>query len=216
MSAPPILYSFRRCPYAMRARMALLVSETPVRLREVVLREKPDEMIAASPKATVPVLVLGEGTVIDESLDIMLWALERNDPQDWLITKEHAAPLIAEADGDFKDHLDRYKYPNRYEGVDPYARRAAGLEFLQRLEEKIAATGQISGCNPGLADYAIFPFIRQFANVDRHWFDTQPLPALQKWLHDHLQSILFQSIMIKYPQWVAGDEEPLFAHSNCT
>ncbi|MGB5485315.1 glutathione S-transferase N-terminal domain-containing protein, partial [Parasphingorhabdus sp.] len=119
MTELPLLYSFRRCPYAMRARMALLISETPVRLREVVLRDKPTEMIAASPKATVPVLVLPDGQVIDESLAIMHWALERNDPEHWLQGNAAESALIAEADGPFKRHLDRYKYPVRYENVDP-------------------------------------------------------------------------------------------------
>ena len=133
----PVLYSFRRCPYAMRARMALLVSETIVRLREVVLRDKPDEMIAASPKATVPVLVLPDGEVIDESLAIMRWALGHNDPQHWLQGSDAEAALIAEADGPFKHHLDRYKYPVRYDNVDPLEHRAGGQAFLEKLDSLI-------------------------------------------------------------------------------
>lgn len=211
MNAPPILYSFRRCPYAMRARMALLVSETPVRLREVVLRDKPEEMIAASPKATVPVLVKEKGTVIDESLAIMHWALERADPCGWLENRDAGAALIAEADGDFKDNLDRYKYPTRYDDVDPIEHRSAGLEFLMKLEEHIAENGQLLGNCPRLADHAIFPFVRQFANNDRNWFDVQPLPALNKWLAAHLGSGIFTTAMTKYPQWKIGDSEPLFA-----
>tara|TARA_R110001599_G_scaffold109003_4_gene272320 strand:- start:853 stop:1512 length:660 start_codon:yes stop_codon:yes gene_type:complete len=211
MTEMPVLYSFRRCPYAMRARMALLVSATPVRLREVVLRNKPEEMIAASPKATVPVLVLPDGQVIDESLAIMHWALARNDPQNWLMGSDAEAALIAEADGPFKDHLDRYKYPTRYENVDPLDHRAGGLEFLRKLDAMIQKSGQLTGDQPSLADHAIFPFVRQFANNDRDWFDQLPLPALQKWLGDHLASPIFATTMVKYPQWVSGDVEPVFA-----
>tara|TARA_R110000787_G_scaffold3020_2_gene11570 strand:- start:4973 stop:5632 length:660 start_codon:yes stop_codon:yes gene_type:complete len=211
MTEMPVLYSFRRCPYAMRARMALLVSATPVRLREVVLRNKPEEMIAASPKATVPVLVLPDGQVIDESLAIMHWALARNDPQNWLMGSDAEAALIAEADGPFKDHLDRYKYPTRYENVDPLDHRSAGLVFLEKLDGLLQTSGQLMGAKPSLADHAIFPFVRQFANNDRDWFNALPLPALQNWLGDHLASALFATTMVKYPQWVSGDAEPVFA-----
>lgn len=211
MTEMPVLYSFRRCPYAMRARMALLISATPARLREVVLRNKPEEMIAASPKATVPVLVLADGQVIDESLAIMHWALARNDPQGWLQGNETETALIAEADGPFKDHLDRYKYPTRYENVDPLDHRAGGLEFLEKLDALIQPSGQLMGAQPSLADHAIFPFVRQFANNDRDWFDQLPLPALQKWLGDHLASPLFATTIVKYPQWMSGDVEPVFA-----
>jgi glutathione S-transferase len=206
----PVLYSFRRCPYAMRARMALLVSETPVRLREVVLRDKPEEMIAASPKATVPVLVLPDGRVIDESLAIMQWALGRNDPRGWLQGSATESELIAESDGPFKDNLDRYKYPTRYENVDPLDHRAAGLAFLEKLDGLIQTSGQLLGAKPTLADHAIFPFVRQFANHDRNWFDALPLPALQQWLADHLASSLFTTTMQKYLQWKSGEEEPVF------
>ncbi len=210
MTDLPVLYSFRRCPYAMRARMALLISGTAVRLREVVLRDKPEEMIAASPKATVPVLVLLDGRVIDESLAIMHWALGRNDPQDWLQGSAAETELIAEADGPFKDHLDRYKYPTRYENVDALEHRAGGLVFLEKLDNLLQVSGQLMGTKATLADHAIFPFVRQFANNDRDWFDQLPLPALQQWLGDHLASPLFATTMQKYPQWQSGDVEPLF------
>ena len=209
MTGLPVLYSFRRCPYAMRARMALLVSETPVRLREVVLRDKPAEMIAVSPKATVPVLVLPDGQVIDESLAIMHWALECNDPRDWLQGGKTETALIAEADGPFKDHLDRYKYPVRYDDVDPLEHRAAGLAFLEKLDGLLRSSGQLMGERSSLADHAIFPFVRQFANNDRDWFDSLPLGTLQKWLAGHLASPLFAVTMQKFPQWKAGDDEPL-------
>ena len=210
MSKIPVLYSFRRCPYAMRARMALLVSQTPVKLREVILRDKPREMIDASPKATVPVLVLDDGEVIDESLNIMHWALGRNDPRNWLEAKELVTAIVAEADTDFKENLDRYKYPTRYDGADPLAHRAKGLLFLQKLDGLIASHGQILGSKPGFADYAIFPFVRQFANNDRIWFDAQSLPAVHIWLQGHLSSDIFAKAMHKYHQWKTGDEEPVF------
>ncbi|MEJ6595660.1 glutathione S-transferase [Parasphingorhabdus sp.] len=210
MTDLPVLFSFRRCPYAMRARMALLISETPVRLREVVLREKPGEMIAASPKATVPVLLLPDGRVIDQSLAIMHWALEASDPGNWLLKNADETALIAEADGSFKDDLDRYKYPSRYENVDVMDHRAAGLVFLEKLDSLIQVSGQLMGVIPTLADHAIFPFVRQFANNDRAWFDQLPLPALQQWLGGHLASPLFVASMQKYPQWKSGDGEPVF------
>ena len=140
----------------------------------------------------------------------MHWALGRNDPQDWLQGSAAESELIAEADGPFKDHLDRYKYPTRYENVDALDRRAGGLAFLEKLDDMIQTSGQLLGAKPTLADHAIFPFIRQFANNDRDWFDQLPLPALQQWLGDHLASPLFATTMQKYPQWQSGDVEPLF------
>lgn len=195
----------------MRARMALLVSQTAVRLREVVLRDKPAALIAASAKATVPVLVLGDGTVIDESLAIMDWALQRHDPDNWLDQSADAAALITANDSEFKFHLDRYKYPGRYDDSDPLQHRAAGLEFLERLEYHISRQSQIAGPNPGLADYAVFPFVRQFADHDRDWFDQQDLLALHKWLAGHISSEIFAAAMVKYPPWqeMAGDDEPI-------
>lgn len=135
MTDLPILYSFRRCPYAMRGRMAIAVSGTPVRLREILLRDKPEEMLEASPKGTVPVVVTGD-QVIDESLDVMRWALEQNDPEGWLETEDKAG-LIEECDGPFKHHLDRYKYSTRYEGADAEEHRSEGFRFLQKLEAQL-------------------------------------------------------------------------------
>lgn len=213
MNKLPILYSFRRCPYAMRARMALMISGQAVKLREVILRDKPMEMIEASPKATVPVLVLEDGTVIDESLAIMDWALATNDPDGWLESCDTSKALIAEADEEFKTHLDRYKYPTRYDDVDPIEHRTAGLAILQSWNQRLSDQGQLTGPSIALADVAIFPFVRQFANNDRSWFDRQPIPALQKWLAGHLESDLFQSVMEKFPQWKSGDHEPIFTQN---
>ncbi len=206
----PILYSFRRCPYAMRARMGLMISETKVILREVVLRDKPDAMIASSPKATVPVLVLADGTVIEQSIDIMRWALRGNDPQNWLNHEDQANVLIDQADGPFKTALDRYKYHTRYEDADPEIEQAKALRILQQWDAIIGDKPCFFGTHNGIADFAIFPFVRQFANHDRDWFNAQDIPNIQRWLDAHLKSPLFQSIMYKYPQWHSGDEVTLF------
>lgn len=194
----PILYSFRRCPYAMRARMALLASGTTCEIREVKLREKPAEMIAASPKGTVPVLVLSDGPVIDESLDIMRWALRRNDPERWLEGDD--AELIAINDGAFKYHLDRYKYPDRYPS-SPVDHRAQAVTILDELEQRLTQRAYLCGDERRLTDAALMPFVRQFAATDRDWFDAQPLPSLQRWLATMLASPLFAEAMIVRPQW---------------
>lgn len=217
MSNPrPILYSFRRCPYAMRARMAIAASGVECRLREVVLRDKPQEMLDASPKGTVPVIVEPGGQVIEESLDVMAWALSQNDAEDWLSpelgTREEMEALIAECDGPFKRALDRYKYPNRYEGegIMRDEQRALGQSFLDKLNTQLSDRPQLFGPRVSYADIAIFPFIRQFANTDRTWFDALDLPHLQAWLEGHLDSPRFKQIMPKFPQWKTGDEEPVF------
>ncbi len=197
-----ILYSFRRCPYAMRARLALIASTTPCFIREVKLSAKPAEMVEISPKGTVPVLVLADGRVIDESLDIMRWALGQNDPLGWLDHDD--AALIAANDGPFKHHLDRYKYPQRH-ASDPFEHRAAGLALLGALEVRLAQTANLGGETSGLTDAAIFPFVRQFAEVDRAWFDAQPLSGLQRWLAQHLASPLFAATMIRLAPWQPGD-----------
>lgn len=214
MTAPPILYSFRRCPYAMRARMALWISGTRCELREVKLAGKPPAMLEASPKGTVPVLVLAAGEVIDESIAIMRWALERSDPEGWL-AGDHPA-LIDLADGPFKHHLDRYKYPNRYEderGNGRIDHRGEGLAILSDLNFRLAEREHLLGERRTMADIALFPFVRQFANVDRDWFDAQPIPHLQEWLDRHLESELFTAVMPKYAPWQAGDEPVTFGAS---
>lgn len=202
VAEPPILYSFRRCPYAMRARMALIASGIACVLREVVLRDKPAAMLAASPKAAVPVLVLPDRQVIDESLVIMRWALARADPEDWLGGDDEA--LIATNDGPFKQHLDRYKYPERH-GSDPKAHRAAGTALLGVLERRLDQRSQLCGETRSLTDVALFPFVRQFAATDRAWFAAQPLPGVQRWLERHLASRPFERAMLRVPQWREGD-----------
>jgi len=201
----PVLYSFRRCPYAMRARLALAVSGTAYELREVVLARKPQALLQASPKGTVPVLVLPDGAVLEQSLDIMLWALRRHDPQQWLPTSalelDRAMTLIAQCDGEFKANLDRYKYPNRYALADGLEHRSLGAQFLQTLDTILETLGFLHGNHWGLVDAAIAPFVRQFAHTDPAWFASQPWPALQHWLTDFEASGLYLRIMDKFPAW---------------
>ena len=207
MNEAPILYSFRRCPYAMRARMAIAVSATPVRLREILLRDKPEEMLSVSSKGTVPVLVIGE-QVIDESLDVMDWALARNDPEGWRARIDNA--LIAENDGPFKHHLDRYKYSTRYEDADAQTHRATGFAFLLKLEARLTDQNYLHGDERGFSDIAIFPFVRQFRIADKDWFDAAPITNVQRWLAGLMESALFTSVMAKYPLWKETGEEISF------
>lgn len=212
-TANPLLYSFRRCPYAMRARLALLASGTLCTLREVKLSAKPQDLLDASPKGTVPVLVLPDGQVIDESLDIMRWALTKADPDHWLDGVDDA--LIAANDGPFKHHLDRYKYPHRYD-VDPLAHRAASVAYLEMLEARLSASPSLCGARWTMTDAALAPFVRQFAETDRAWFDALPLPAVQRWLAAFLASPMFAAIMVRWPVWQSGDAEVLFPQSTPT
>ncbi|MFZ4688859.1 MAG: glutathione S-transferase [Polymorphobacter sp.] len=194
MTDRPQLFSFRRCPYAMRARMALLVSGTAFDTIEVKLSAKPPALLAASPKGTVPVLALPGGQIIDESLDIMRWALARHDPEDWLAADDPA--LIAVNDGAFKHHLDRAKYPQRH-GENPEPHRAAALALLGTLEERLTTRANLCRDTPGFADIAIMPFVRQFAGIDPGWFAAQPVPRVQAWLARHMELPLFMAVMAR-------------------
>ncbi len=213
-AALPVLYSFRRCPYAMRARLALAASGQQVELREVVLRDKPPELVRVSPKATVPVLLLADGAVVDESLEIMLWALGRHDPEGWLTpqsgSRAEMMALVAANDAGFKHHLDRYKYPQRHDGADAQAHRREAAAFAARLEARLDAQPWLFGEHAALADMAIAPFVRQFAGVDPAWFSAQPWPRLQRWLAAVTGSTLFGRIMDKYPPWRTGDPPTVF------
>lgn len=204
----PILYSFRRCPYAMRARMALLVAGLPCVLREVELRAKPAAMLAASPKGTVPVLVLPQGEVLAESLDIMHWALARHDPRGWRDGAAAAQALIAACDGEFKHHLDRYKYAGRYPGADAADHRARAAAFVAALEARLAADAWLAGARPGLADAAVMPFVRQYAHTEAAWFAGQSWPRVQAWLAALEASALFATAMRKVAPW-QPDQAPL-------
>lgn len=198
----------------MRARLALAVSGIACELREVVLRDKPAELLKASPKGTVPVLVLPNGDVIDQSLDIMRWALLQHDPAQWLQpecdTPAAMEALIARCDREFKADLDRYKYPDRYPGTDPLAHRQAGAIYLAQLETRLSATpapssllsSYLFGSKATLADMAIAPFVRQFAYTDAEWFRAQPWPALIRWLDTFTDSARFKLVMEKTASWI--------------
>lgn len=207
-STLPVLYSFRRCPYAMRARLALVASGQQCELREVVLRNKPAEMLAASPKGTVPVLLAEDGTVLEQSLDVMLWALRRSDPAGWLQpatgSLQDMLALVARCDDEFKPQLDRYKYPERHpEGGE--TAREHGSGFLRDLEARLSASPQLAASHATLADAAVMPFVRQFAMVDQAWFDAQPWPRLRAWLSGWTASDLFERAMHKYAPWKSGE-----------
>ncbi|VVN76120.1 glutathione S-transferase [Pseudomonas fluorescens] len=195
------LYSFRRCPYAIRARMALRYSGVAVNIVEVSLKAKPAEMLALSSKGTVPVLSV-DGRVIEQSLEIMHWALEQNDPLDWQlkndpVAQQASAALIEENDQLFKVHLDRYKYADRYPEQPMEHYRGQGAVFLQKLDSLLQQHGYLVADHPSLADVALAPFVRQFAHVDRDWFAQTPYRRLQAWLQRFLESELFVSVMAK-------------------
>ena len=207
MSGSPILYSFRRCPYAIRARLALLASGTVCIIREVKLSAKPVELLAVSPKATVPVLVACDGNVIEHSLDIMRWALARHDPAGWLDDQDN--PLIGTFDDKFKRHLDRTKYPDRH-GSDVDVHRLACLDMLRSLEDRLTTTPYLCGEKMSVTDAAILPFVRQFASIDRAWFDARPVPQVRDWLDRFVASELFDAAMVRLTPWRTGDPDILF------
>ena len=199
----PILYSFRRCPYAIRARLALVHCQTPVALREIVLKHKPEHMLEHSPKGTVPVLITQEGQVIDESLDVMYWAIAESGDKVWWTElseeKQQASlALIDENDGSFKHYLDRYKYFDRFPEATQLEYREQAEKFLAKLECMLKMNPYLLGANATLADVAIFPFIRQFAHVDKDWFFQSSYRAVQHWLETWLNSELFLTAMKKY------------------
>lgn len=208
-STLPILYSFRRCPYAIRARLAIAQSTLSIELREIILRNKPEQLLTLSPKGTVPVLLLKNGKVIDESLSIMNWALTHSDKENWLKngSQQDILHLIHWNDNEFKYFLDRYKYSDRYpENSKQYFRDKAGI-FLLQLEKRLEKHSFLCGRNCSLADIAIFPFIRQFANVDYDWFQKSKYRNTNLWLIRQTESPLFISVMNKYPEWQANKEK---------
>ena len=208
----PILYSFRRCPYAMRARMAIHISGQKCELREVLLRDKPPSMLEYSAKGTVPVLILQDGKVIDESLDVIDWALNLNDPDDWQRSKdkEKTKELIKINDGEFKYHLDRYKYSKRYDNEDPEFHRKKCLKFIESINNELNNSEYIFDDNISYADIVLLPFIRQFRIADIEWFDSLPYDNLKRWLSSFLGSSLLNSIMKKYDLWKEGDKSIVF------
>lgn len=211
----PTLYSFRRCPYAMRARLGIYLSATPVMLREIILKHKPQPMLDASPKGTVPVIILDNGHVIDESLDIMCWALSHSDPDNLLLNgkprqQEIAKALIDTNDSVFKPWLDKYKYADRHPEQSEQFYRTEGEKFIAQLEHLLTKNQQLLSDSTSIADYAIFPFIRQFAGVDKNWFAQAPYPNVQRWLAAHIDSPVFGHIMKKYPTWLESGESFTF------
>lgn len=191
----------------MRARMSLLKAGVTCEMREVVLRDRPAHMLEISPKGTVPVLLLPDGRVLEESLDIMKWASEKIESDSWSEREiNESEEIIQKLDDEFKHNLDRYKYPNRYDDVDHIFHRDENLEFLQNLNQQLTEKQFLSGDEIGYTDSAIFPFIRQFANHDRNWFDSLDMRHMQNWLTQCLESDAFKTVMKKYPQWKEGDD----------
>jgi len=214
-SALPILYSLRNCPYAMRARIAIFKSQQTVLLRDLVLSNKPDEMLQASPKGTVPVIVLADGVVIEESLDVMLWALKESDPSDLLHRHtDKILPdmlkLINEFDRDFKVCLEQYKCAKRYKENNLIEHREACELYIQKLEMRLNQHTFLISDKESLADIALLPFIRQFARIERQWYLQSPYPKTRQWLNHYLQSPIFTKVMAKYPLWLTNHEEVLF------
>jgi len=204
-SSYPILYSLQNCPYAMRARLALLLSEQDIIIRAITLKDKPQQMLEASPKGTVPVLVLADGCVLEESIDIMLWALKRNDPQQLLLRDKkqylEIIELIERADNEFKHPLEQYRAAKRYhQDTEQYWRQQCEV-FIKELEQRLNETGYFVGNQLSLADYAFIPFMRQFGRVDRKWFAQAPYPKVKTWLTTQLQSRLYAKMMCKHELW---------------
>ncbi|HAG53140.1 MAG TPA: glutathione S-transferase [Alphaproteobacteria bacterium] len=191
----PILYSFRRCPYAIRARMALKIAGIDYGLRNILLRDKPAEMLQASAKGTVPVLVLPNNSVIDESLDVMLWALKQHDPLSLLEDMDKSLELIKENDTGFKQALDKYKYPNRY-AEDEIDWQMEASKFVYKLEKLLSEDTYLFASEPKLADFAIFPFIRQFKMPDEQYF-IDNFPKTSNWLDKMTQTDIFKQVMPK-------------------
>ncbi|QXH55228.1 glutathione S-transferase [Pseudomonas maumuensis] len=196
-----ILYSFRRCPWAMRARLALRYAGCEVRVVEVKMKEKPAELLALSPKGTVPVLDTGNG-VLEESLDIMRWALDRHDPEDWRLLADpaaarQAAALIARNDSTFKAQVNLYKYAERYPEHSRAHYRAQAEPWLAELESLLEGRPWLLADHPSLADAAVLPLMRQFAGVEPEWFAEAAYPRLRSWLQGWLESALFKAVMAK-------------------
>ena len=217
----PILYSLQHCPYAMRARLGLVMAQQQVMLRAVTTKNKPEEMLTASPKGTIPVLILPDSKVIDESLDIMLWALQQNDPEN-LLHKDNPSDLpamidlIRRNDQEFKPQLEIYKKAKRFHQKNEIEERQKCEVFITELEQRLTTKGASTGGEffigqkPGLIDYALLPFVRQFSRVNRSWFVQAQYPNLRTWLEGHVQSRNYAKVMAKYPLWLDEHEECLF------
>ena len=207
MNTTPILYSFRRCPYAIRARLAIYSAGIELELREILLRDKAPEFLEVSKSKTVPCLQTNN-EIFDESLEIMFWALKINDPNNWLRETDKSLKLIETCDGPFKNALDRTKYPNRYPDENEVENRVLASNFLNFIESQLNPC--LFGKNFNLADIAILPFVRQFAHIDFNWFLSQPWPKTAQWLENFKTSEMFNSVMKKYPKWEENDPITLF------
>jgi glutathione S-transferase len=218
----PILYSLQHCPYAMRARMGLLMARQQVMLRAITMKNKPEEMLKISPKGTVPVLLLPDKTVIDESLDIMVWALQQNDPED-LLHKDNPEDLaemlelVRRNDKEFKPQLEIYKKSKRFRTGTETEEREKCEVFIAELEQRLSSSGDYTqgngnfiGDKPGLIDYALIPFVRQFSRVNKAWFKQAPYPLLRSWIEQHMQTRLYAKAMEKYPLWLDEYKECIF------
>lgn len=202
----PTLYSLRRCPYAMRARLGILLANQQVLIREIVTKDKPKELLKCSPKGTVPVLVLPDGKVIEQSWDVMMWALQQNDPQDLLRSRnpslsEQIHQLIQHNDNEFIGHLEKYRASVRYRNDDIEQRRNLCEVFIAELEGKLAQHDYLFGDSPSLADFAVMPFVSQFVRVEKKWFVQSEYQNVGRWLRTHLESKLYTQVMKQYPLW---------------
>lgn len=211
----PILYSLRQCPYAMRARIGLLLAEQPVMLRNIIMTNIPQEMFVASAKGEVPVLVFDDSSVIDESLDIMVWALKQNDPSNLLYIEQSNAldemlSIIKHCDTNFVDSLKKYKAASRYHDDSKLEKQQQCEVFIEYLEAQLNKHDYIFGKTPSLVDYAILPFVRQLSRVDKKWYQQSPYPKLRKWLERHYQNPIFSKAMKQHPLWLDTKKEVVF------
>ncbi len=211
----PVLYSLRRCPYAMRARIGITLSQQSVLIREIVTKDKPSELLACSPKGTVPVLILADGRIIEQSLDIMNWALEQNDPQDFLRSTDPTLnkkihQLIRTHDEEFISQLEKYRASVRYRNVDIEQRRQACEAFISQLEALLTDQAYLFGDTPSLADFAVMPFVSQFVRVEKKWFVQADYQNVGRWLRAHLESKLYGQVMKQYPLWNDTKKDCIF------
>ncbi|MCL1037608.1 glutathione S-transferase [Shewanella submarina] len=219
----PLLYSFRRCPYAMRARLALLTCGIQVELREILLKNKPEHMLELSPKGTVPVMLLADGKVLEESQDILFYALNHmalehlpaSDDKLWLEShRSSTQSWLCACDQEFKPWLDKYKYADRFpEQAETWYREQA-CRFLTKLESGLTTQAYLDGDKPSLSDWGVMPFVRQFAGVDKNWWQTRPLPHLADWLQRLIDTHTFRQCMQKYPEYIETGET--FEFPPCT
>ncbi len=211
----PILYSLRQCPYAMRARLGILHAQQVVELRDIDMNNKPQEMLSISPKGTVPVLELNKGSIIDESIEIMVWALTQSDPSNLLYSyDQNQLPMMLELiennDITFVGALQKYRAASRYHDDNETECRDMCCEWLREIEQRLSQHAYIMGKTPSLVDYAILPFIRQFSRVDKKWYAQAPFPYLRGWLVNHYNDPTFSKAMVGYPKWSINSDPVLF------